>query len=69
VWAQGTMYEMGTGSSNRIGHFMEHVPQQWTSQSSRLPDAPNTQGEVTSQNLWSRCDRNVVGITWHDVWS
>ena len=24
--------------------------------------------EVTSQNLWSRYDRCVVGITWHDVW-
>jgi len=29
----------------------------------------NTQGEVTSQNLWSRYDRHVVGITWHGVWS
>ena len=29
----------------------------------------NTQGEVTSQNLWSRYDRHVVGITWLDVWS
>jgi len=28
-----------------------------------------TQGEVTSQNLWSRYDRHVVGIAWHDVWS
>ena len=28
-----------------------------------------TQGEVTSQNLWSLYDRHVVGITWHDVWS
>jgi len=27
------------------------------------------QGEVTSQNLWSRYDRYFVGITWHDVWS
>jgi len=25
--------------------------------------ATNTQGEVTSQNLWSRCDRHFVGIT------
>ena len=25
------------------------------------------QGEVTSQNLWSRYDRHVVGITWNDV--
>jgi len=24
---------------------------------------------VTSQNLWSRYDRHVVGISWHDVWS
>ena len=26
-----------------------------------------TQGEVTSQNLWSRYDRHFVGITWHNV--
>jgi len=31
--------------------------------------ATYTRGEVTSQNLWSRYDRHVVGITWHDVWS
>jgi len=28
-----------------------------------------TQGEVTSQNLWSRYDRHFVGITRHVVWS
>jgi len=28
-----------------------------------------TQGEVTSQNLWSRYDRHFAGITWHHVWS
>ena len=28
-----------------------------------------TQGEVTSQNLWSRYDRHCVGLTWHNVWS
>ena len=32
-------------------------------------DYGHTQGEVTSQNLWSRHDRHVVGITWRDVWS
>jgi len=38
-----------------------------------LPGSDNPhnyrQGEVTSPNLWSRYDRRVVGITWHDVWS
>ena len=29
----------------------------------------NTQGEMTSQNLWSRYVRHFVGITWHDVLS
>jgi len=29
----------------------------------------NTQGEVTSQYLWSRYDRHFVGKTWHNVWS
>ena len=28
-----------------------------------------TQGEVTSQDLWSRYDRHFVGITWHNLWS
>ena len=28
-----------------------------------------TQGEMTSQNLWSRYVRHFVGITWHNVWS
>ena len=28
-----------------------------------------TQGEMTSQNLWSRNDSQFVGITWHNVWS
>ena len=28
-----------------------------------------TQGEMTSQNLWSLYDRHFVGITWHNVWS
>ena len=27
----------------------------------------SNEGEVTSQNLWSRYDRHVVAITWHDV--
>ena len=26
-------------------------------------------GEVTSQNISSRYDRHVVGVTWHDVCS
>jgi len=30
---------------------------------------PNTQGEVTSHNLCSRCDRHFVGITRHSLWS
>jgi len=29
----------------------------------------NTQGEMTSQNLWSRYARYFVGITWHKVLS
>ena len=29
----------------------------------------NTQGKMTSQNLWSRYDRHFVGITWHNVWN
>ena len=29
----------------------------------------NTQGEMTSRNLWARYDRHFVGITWHNVWS
>jgi len=29
----------------------------------------NTQGEVTSHNLCSRCDRHFVGITRHSLWS
>ena len=28
----------------------------------------NKYGEVTSQNLWPRYDRNFAGITWHNVW-
>jgi len=28
-----------------------------------------TQGEVTSHNLCSRCDRHFVGITQHSLWS
>jgi len=36
---------------------------------SKLADLLCTQGEVTSQNLWSRNDSHVVGVTWHDVWS
>ena len=31
--------------------------------------AYNTQGDVTSQNLWPRYDCHFVGITWHTVWS
>jgi len=27
------------------------------------------QGEVTSQNLWTRYHHHFVGITWHNVWS
>jgi len=27
----------------------------------------NTQGEVTSHNLWQRYGRHFVGITWHNV--
>ena len=33
------------------------------------PQCFYTLGEVTSENLWSRYDRHVVGVTWHDVWS
>ena len=33
-----------------------------------MPCSVYTEGDVTSQNLWSRHDRHVVGITWHDVW-
>ena len=29
----------------------------------------NTQGEVTSQNLWPRYNCHFVGITWQNVWS
>ena len=29
----------------------------------------NTQGEMTSPNLWPRYDRHFVGITWHNMWS
>ena len=29
----------------------------------------NTQGELTSQNLWSRYTRHFVGITWYYVWT
>ena len=28
-----------------------------------------TQGEMTSQNRWSRYDCHFVRITWHNVWS
>jgi len=35
----------------------------------RFPDRTYTQGEKTSQNLWSRYVRHFVGITWHNVWS
>ena len=28
-----------------------------------------TQGEMTSQILWSRYIHHFVGITWHNVWS
>ena len=28
-----------------------------------------TQGEVTSQYLWSRYDRHFVGKTWHSLWN
>ena len=31
--------------------------------------SPYTQGELTSQNLWSRYDRHFVGITRHNMWS
>ena len=31
--------------------------------------ASYTQGEMTSQNLWSGYDRHFVGITWHNAWS
>jgi len=37
--------------------------------SNRELECSNVEGEVTSQNLWSRYDRHVVGIAWHDVWS
>jgi len=29
----------------------------------------NTEGDVTSQNLWPGCDRHFVGLTRHNVWS
>jgi len=32
-----------------------------------FPLLVNTWGEVTSLNLWPRCDRHFVGITWHNV--
>ena len=30
---------------------------------------PNTKGEMTSQNLWSRYVLHFVPIAWHNVWS
>ena len=35
----------------------------------RSSRSPNTQGQMTSQNVWSRHSRHFVGITWHNVWS
>ena len=35
----------------------------------RLPEFPYTQGEVTSQSVWSRYDRHFVGITRHNALS
>jgi len=34
-----------------------------------VPPVMYPQGEVTSQNLWSRYDRHFVGITRHIMWS
>jgi len=33
----------------------------------RFCNPSNTQGEVTSQSLWSRYDRHFVGITRHNA--
>ena len=35
----------------------------------KAQDAAYAWGEVTSQNLRSRCDRHFVGLTPHIVWS
>ena len=40
----------------------------WSSCTRTLSEL-NTQGEVTSQSLWSRYDRHFVGVAWHSVWS
>ena len=41
---------------------------QVASHAQHIVDEAYTQGKVTS-HLWSRYDRHVEGITWHDVLS
>ena len=59
-------------SGTRTEHI-HNVTHQGQHRSRRLCDClvsmscEYTQGEVTSQNLWSRYDRHFVGITWHNV--
>ena len=49
--------------------MLASLPWRYLTVRSVLYSFVNTQGEATSQNLWSLYDRHVVGITWHDAWS